>query len=130
MSCKGYHRWLHAKLVDPLALYGHQDQCGGLRHRGADTAAHYSRSHWEWTAATTANGSQLFVDQKAAFAPACRWMAFQEHISDDQVANLFRRLGIATTVQEFACLLSEPASGQVGMPDRHVVAISAADQGS
>ena len=130
VSCKDYHRWIRNLIVDPLSRRGHQDQCGGLRHRGADTAAHYSRAHFEWVDASSANGSQLCVDQKAAFASDCRGMASREHITDEEVAALFSRLGIKTTVQEFARALETPAFRQIDMAPRHVVVVNASNKGS
>ena len=120
--CKQYHKHLR-KATDPYySTYCHETQCGGVRHRGSDFAAHLMRAMIDFAAGQLATLCIFFVDIITAFQAVMKSHA-HPHVHDNvEVLFLLHQLGLPPdTFRELLQHLAEPSAFEQAEVPAHLL---------
>ena len=98
-------KWIN----EPYLVAGHSMQLGGKPHQQAQFGAQLTRSFLRWCKSNNKSAAVLFVDIASAFYKALREIATGADTSDQDIAQIVKRLGLGPEVMP---ALSEALQGR------------------
>ena len=87
-------KWIN----EPYLVAGHSMQLGGKPHQQAQFGAQLTRSFLRWCKSNNKSAAVLFVDIASAFYKALREIATGADTSDQDIAQIVKRLGLGPEV--------------------------------
>ena len=110
---KVLHRTLRLHQSSLFEAYMQSQQLGGRRGIPVQLGLHLARSFQRWHIANNQSHAFLFLDLQEAFYRLLRPLALETPMTDGQVAEVVRRLGLSeTTMHEIMDNLKKPTAVQ------------------